>query len=105
MIITSWLTNKVTSILIVLSFDNTTNVLTSFAPSTSFTTPLTKFCIVSLDINNLPFSFCINIPLSILSSFFEFDEKKMTGSYVRLPERTELSAEINESLIVEFYNR
>ena len=38
-------------------------------------------------------------------AYVEFDEKKMTGSYVRLPERTELSAEINESLIVEFYNR
>ena len=38
-------------------------------------------------------------------AYVEFDEKKMTGTYVRLPERTELSAEINESLIVEFYNR
>jgi len=29
----------------------------------------------------------------------------MTGKYVRLPERSELNADINESLIVEFYNR
>ena len=37
--------------------------------------------------------------------FVEFDSKKLTGTYVRYPERNELSAEINESLIVEFYNR
>ena len=29
----------------------------------------------------------------------------MTGTYVRYPERSELTAEINESLIVEYYNR
>ncbi len=38
-------------------------------------------------------------------AFVEFDEKKMSGTYVRYPERNELNAEINESLIVEFYNR
>ena len=38
-------------------------------------------------------------------SFVEFDDKKMTGTYVRLPERSELNADINESLIVEYYNR
>jgi len=38
-------------------------------------------------------------------AFVEFDDKKLTGTYVRLPERSELNAEINESLIVEFYNR
>lgn len=38
-------------------------------------------------------------------AFVEFDEKKLTGTFVRLPDRSELSAEINESLIVEFYNR
>ena len=38
-------------------------------------------------------------------AFVEFDEKKMSGTYVRYPERSELNAEINESLIVEFYNR
>jgi small subunit ribosomal protein S4 len=29
----------------------------------------------------------------------------MTGSYVRLPERKELNQEINEALVVEWYNR
>ena len=38
-------------------------------------------------------------------AFVEFDSKKLTGTFVRLPERNELNAEINESLIVEFYNR
>lgn len=38
-------------------------------------------------------------------SFVDFDDKKMSGTYVRYPERSELNAEINESLIVEYYNR
>ena len=38
-------------------------------------------------------------------AFVEFDNKKLTGTFVRLPERNELNAEINESLLVEFYNR
>lgn len=37
--------------------------------------------------------------------FVEFDSKKMQGTYLRLPDRSELSADINESLVVEFYNR
>lgn len=37
--------------------------------------------------------------------FISYDDKKKTGTFVRLPERSELNAEINESLIVEFYNR
>ena len=38
-------------------------------------------------------------------AFVEFDDKKMTGTYLRQPDRSELNQEINESLIVEFYNR
>jgi small subunit ribosomal protein S4 len=37
--------------------------------------------------------------------FVNFDENKMSGTYLRLPQRSELNADINESLIVEFYNR
>ena len=37
--------------------------------------------------------------------FVTFDEAKLEGKYVRLPERNELNADINEALIVEFYNR
>ncbi len=38
-------------------------------------------------------------------AYVSFDETKLEGVYVRLPERTECNPEINESLIVEFYNR
>ena len=37
--------------------------------------------------------------------FVTFDENKMAGTYVRYPERSELNMDINESLIVEYYNR
>ena len=37
--------------------------------------------------------------------FITYDENKMAGTYVRYPDRSELNADINESLIVEFYNR
>lgn len=37
--------------------------------------------------------------------FVTFDDKKLEGKLVRLPERNELNADINESLIVEYYNR
>ena len=39
------------------------------------------------------------------AEFITYDEKNMAGTFVRLPERSELNADINESLIVEFYNR
>ncbi len=38
-------------------------------------------------------------------AFVEFDKKTLTGTYVRKPDRSELNSEINESMIVEFYNR
>ena len=37
--------------------------------------------------------------------FVTYDDAKMAGTFVRLPERSELNADVNESLIVEFYNR
>lgn len=37
--------------------------------------------------------------------FVEFDKKTLTGTYLRKPDRSELNSEINESMIVEFYNR
>ena len=42
----------------------------------------------------------INIP-----TFVEVDKTKKTGTYLRYPEREELNNEINEALIVEYYNR
>lgn len=38
-------------------------------------------------------------------AFVEFDQKTMSGKLVRIPDRSELNAEINETLIVEYYNR
>ena len=43
--------------------------------------------------------------LSRRVDFIKYDDAKMTGTYARYPERSELNAEINESLIVEYYNR
>jgi len=37
--------------------------------------------------------------------FISYDDKKMEGTYVRMPERSELNADIDEALIIEFYNR
>ena len=37
--------------------------------------------------------------------YITYDEGKMEATYVRLPERNELNADINEALIVEFYNK
>ena len=37
--------------------------------------------------------------------YVTFDEAKGIGTFVRLPERNEFLPEINEQLIVEFYNR
>ena len=37
--------------------------------------------------------------------YIDFDKNNNTAKFVRFPERNELNADINESLIVEFYNR
>ena len=37
--------------------------------------------------------------------FVSYDDVKGVGTYVRLPERSEILPEIRENLIVEFYNR
>ena len=38
-------------------------------------------------------------------AYVNFDKAKMEGTFVRYPERSELSLEFNESLIVEYYSR
>jgi len=43
--------------------------------------------------------------LSKRVDFVNYDDAKMSATYVRYPERTELNGEINDSLIVEYYNR
>lgn len=39
------------------------------------------------------------------AEYVSFDEKKMEGTFVRLPERSELNADIDEALVIEYYNR
>ena len=40
-----------------------------------------------------------------LAPFVTFDSSKMQGVFVRRPERNELNQEVDENLIVEYYNR
>ena len=47
----------------------------------------------SLEVNNF------------VPEYLSFDENKLEGTFTRLPERSELPAEITEALIVEFYSR
>lgn len=42
---------------------------------------------------------------NFIPDYLTFDDEKMEGSFVRFPERSELPAEINEQLIVEYYSR
>ncbi|AIF43183.1 MULTISPECIES: 30S ribosomal protein S4 [Virgibacillus] len=42
---------------------------------------------------------------NFIPEYLTFDADKMEGTLVRFPERSELPAEINEALIVEFYSR
>jgi len=42
---------------------------------------------------------------NFVPDYLTFDADKKEGTFTRLPERSELSAEINESFIVEFYSR
>ena len=37
--------------------------------------------------------------------YVSFDKNKLEGTYLRYPERSELTSDINESLVVEFYNK
>ena len=47
---------------------------------------------------------CLNMDIKV-PAFVSFDKTKKVGTYVRYPEREELNSDINESLIVEYYNR
>ena len=38
-------------------------------------------------------------------AYVEFDANKLTGKYLRFPDRSELNPDINVALIVEYYNR
>lgn len=42
---------------------------------------------------------------NFVPDYLTFDADKLEGTFTRLPERSELPAEINETFIVEFYSR
>jgi small subunit ribosomal protein S4 len=42
---------------------------------------------------------------NFVPEYVSFDADKLEGTFTRLPERSELPAEINEAFIVEFYSR
>ena len=41
----------------------------------------------------------------VVPEYLDFDADSLKGTFVRFPERSELPAEINEQLIVEYYSR
>lgn len=43
--------------------------------------------------------------ITVTAPYVSVDKEKMIGTFLRLPERNELSKDINESLIVEYYNK
>ena len=47
---------------------------------------------------------CLGMDITI-PAFVSVDKAKKCGTYVRYPERSELNADINEALIVEYYSR
>lgn len=40
-----------------------------------------------------------------LAAYLEYNDAALEGKFIRLPERGELSQDIDEKQIVEFYNR
>ena len=38
-------------------------------------------------------------------AFVSFDDEKLEGSLTRLPERDEMTPDVDESFVVEFYNK
>ena len=42
---------------------------------------------------------------NFVPEYVTFDKDTKVGTFVRMPERSEFAAEINEALIVEFYSR
>ncbi|AHK22450.1 30S ribosomal protein S4 [Candidatus Hepatoplasma crinochetorum] len=46
-----------------------------------------------------------NLEAARIAPFVKVDSKTLSGEYLRLPKRNEISGQLNESLVVEFYNR
>lgn len=55
--------------------------------------------------NIFPIQDSVNLVGNMIPAYVTFDKENLKGSYVRYPDRKELSADIHEDLIVEFYNK
>ena len=53
----------------------------------------------------VPITESVELVGTIIPSYVTFDKEHLTGTYARYPERKELSADIHEELVVEFYNK
>ena len=55
--------------------------------------------------NIFPIKDSVELIGNIIPNYVTFDKEHLKGTYVRYPERSELSSEIHEDLIVEYYNK
>ena len=53
----------------------------------------------------VPITESVELVGTIIPAYVTFDKEHLTGTYARYPERKELSADIHEELVVEFYNK
>lgn len=55
--------------------------------------------------NIFPIQDSVGLVGNIIPAYVTFDKDNLKGRYVRYPDRKELSSDIHEDLIVEFYNK
>ena len=55
--------------------------------------------------NIFPIQDSVGLVGNIIPAYVTFDKDNLKGTYVRYPDRKELSLDIHEDLIVEFYNK
>ena len=55
--------------------------------------------------NIFPIKDSVELIGNIIPNYVTFDKEHLKGTYVRYPERKELSSEIHDDLIVEYYNK
>ena len=55
--------------------------------------------------NIFPIKDSVELIGNIIPGYLTFDKDHLKGSYVRYPERKELSSDIHEDLVVEYYNK
>ncbi len=55
--------------------------------------------------NIFPIKDSVELIGNIIPGYLTFDKDHLKGSYVRYPERKELSSDVHEDLVVEYYNK